>query len=43
VMLYRTRELGDKDTISLRTLIDHAFYCYTELGPFPARRPEVTK
>ena len=41
VMLCRTRELGDKDTISLRTLIDHAFYCYTGLACFPARRPEA--
>ena len=35
VMLCRTRELGDKDTISLRTLIDHAFYCYTATGLLP--------
>ena len=42
VMLCRSRELGDKDTISLRTLIDHAFYCYTGLACFPARRPEAT-
>ena len=40
VMLCRTRELGDKDTIRLRTLIDHAFYCHTELACSPARRPE---
>ena len=41
VMLRRTRELGDKDTIRLRTLIDHAFCCYAELACFPARRPEA--
>jgi hypothetical protein len=35
-MLCCTRDLGDKDTISLRTLIDRAFYCHTELaGLFP--------
>ncbi len=43
VTLCRTRELGDQDTISLRTPIDHVFYCYTGLACFPARRPEVTR
>jgi hypothetical protein len=42
VMLCRTRWLGDKETISLRALIDHAFYCYTGLAYVSARLPTVT-
>ena len=37
VMPRLTHKLSDEDTVGLRTIIDHRFYCHTELSNPPPR------